>query len=143
MSQVELDNAILFARGGFRGLKYNEGVMSAVAEAINGMEIENTDGKVVGRVTEAHVDGSLIRGSVSIDQAFLSTKDGKDFIRRTNVKLAVEEKPKAKTAAKPATKAPIKAPAKTVTKIVTKTPEAGKKPVVLRSVKSVKSPAEK
>lgn len=142
MSKVEIDNVILFARAGFRGLGYNEGVMNSVAEAVNGIEIENSDGEVVGTVTSAEVVGSLIRGSVSVDEDFLGTTDGKAFIRRTGAKVEIAEKKPApkKTAAKTVTKTVSKPAAKTAPKAEPKTDS--KKPVVLRSVKPIKKPAK-
>jgi septal ring-binding cell division protein DamX len=140
MSKVELDNVILFARGGFRGLAYNEGVMTAVAEAMNGMDIENSDGEVVGSVTSTEVVGSLVRGNISVDEDFLGTADGKTFMKRTAAKYEVAEKPTKKAASKPAPKTAAKPAAKTAAKPAPKT--EAKKPVILRSVKSVKKPVK-
>lgn len=144
MGKVELDNAILFARAGFRGLGVNEGVMNAIAEAVNGMDIEDSDGNKVGEVTSAEVVGSLVRGTISVDEGFLGTADGKALIRRTGAKYEAPEKPKAKTAAKPAAKPATKSAAKTPIKKAAPSaePKTEKKPVVLRSVKPVKKPAK-
>jgi len=148
MSEIQIDNVILFARAGFRGLAYSEDVMTSVAETMKGIDIKDSKSKKVGTVDTAEVVGSLIRGTVTISEAFLQTEDGKNFIRRTGAKFQTEPEAKpAKTAAKkpevkkPEVKKPVVA-AKTPAKPAQSPAPEGKKPVVLKSVKSVKKPAK-
>jgi hypothetical protein len=103
MSQ-KLENVILFARAGFRGInspEQVETVMNAVCESLEGQEIL-VDGKAVGTISDARVEGSLIRGDVDIESAsFLSTSAGQNLCRRIGAHF--EAKP-TKSAAKPAAK---------------------------------------
>jgi cell division septation protein DedD len=103
MSQ-KLENVILFARAGFRGInspEQVETVMNAVCESLEGQEIL-VDGKAVGTISDARVEGSLIRGDVDIESAsFLSTSSGQNLCRRIGAHF--EAKP-TKSAAKPAAK---------------------------------------
>lgn len=114
MSKITLENVILFARAGFRGLAdatQVESVMTAVAETINDTELL-VDGEAVGVIRDARIEGSLIRGNLEdVDTTFLKSDAGVNLCRRIAASYdapAPAKKAPVKTAAKP-TKKPTKA----------------------------------
>jgi hypothetical protein len=104
-----LGNVILFARAGFRGVNdvtQVEQIMTAVCESIDGTDLM-VDGESVGSISNARVEGSLIRGDVEIsDASFLKTDEGLNLMRRIGARVEAPAAP-AKAAAKPAAK-PVK-----------------------------------
>jgi hypothetical protein len=138
---VILENVILFARAGFRGINdatQVESVMTAVAESLEGTDLV-VDGEAVGTIEGAHVDGSLIRGDASIlDPAFLATEAGLNLIRRIGAHVEAPAKP-AKKAIKPAAK-PAKKATKAADPAEDETPEEQAEPA---PAKTAKKPAAK
>lgn len=115
MSKTILENVILFARAGFRGLAdatQVESVMTTVAEAINDTELL-VDGDAVGVIRNARVEGSLIRGDLEdVDTTFLKSDAGQNLCRRIAASFEAPAAPVKKAAAKPAAKTakkPVKA----------------------------------
>jgi hypothetical protein len=112
MSKTILENVILFARAGFRGLAdatQVESVMATVAEAINDTELL-VDGEAIGVIRNARVEGSLIRGDLEdVDTTFLESDAGQNLCRRIAASFEAPAAPVKKAAAKPAAKKPAKA----------------------------------
>jgi len=112
---TSLENVILFARAGFRGINdaaQVEEMMNAVVGAIDGTELM-VDGAAVGTISEARVEGSLIRGNVSdVDTAFLQSEAGLNLCRRIAASFEAPAQPAKKAVAKPAAK-PVKKAVKT------------------------------
>jgi hypothetical protein len=104
-----LENVILFARAGFRGINdlgQVETIMASVVEALDGTDLM-VDGKAVGSISNARIEGSLIRGDVEItNAAFLATDAGTNLCRRIAASYGkeVRAEPAPKAAAKPAAK---------------------------------------
>jgi hypothetical protein len=115
MSKTILENVILFARAGFRGLAdatQVESVMATVAEAINDTELL-VDGEAIGVIRNARVEGSLIRGDLEdVDTTFLESDAGQNLCRRIAASFEAPAAPVKKAAVKPAAKT-AKKPAKT------------------------------
>lgn len=132
MAKTTLENVILFARAGFRGINdaaQVETIMTAVVESLDGTDLM-VDGKAVGTISEAQVVGSLIRGNVDgVDTAFLKTDAGQNLCRRIAASFEAPVAAPAKTAAKPAKKAVKEAE-----------PEADEEP---EAEEEVKAPAKK
>jgi len=109
-----LENVILFARAGFRGINdlgQVETIMTSVVEAIDGTDLM-VDGKAVGSISNARIEGSLIRGDVEItNAAFLTTDAGTNLCRRIAASYGkpVRAEPAPKAAAKPVKKAAVRA----------------------------------
>jgi hypothetical protein len=143
MSKTILENVILFARAGFRGLAdatQVESVMATVAEAINDTELL-VDGEAIGVIRNARVEGSLIRGDLEdVDTTFLESDAGQNLCRRIAASFEAPAAPVKKAAVKPAAK-PVKKGAKTAAPPAEEEPAEGEEPA--DDPEPVKAPVKK